>query len=345
MPRGVKKILEIQKSRTLEGRASRTLAEQRIKGDAPALGLLERAQKKKLTKKKPALKKTNSKGEVIKGKAKAPYKVLIKRCLKENHSRKGTTTQAIVKYIVANFGDCNNVALRRALLAASLDGRLNRLSSGHRWSLSASEKKGKKAKKSKSLKKKTKKSTKKSEKKSAKKSKSDKKPKSTKKSKVAKEKAPKKSVSKAPKKAVSKAPKTASVTRGVPKSTTAPSVSTTTTTTTTPTSASSGENVWVWQFYDNGFHNYDIDASNTVEGVYQEYLKSPFTCDVRAVKSGQWQYEIDFRVMTQTNIQHESHTQRRIRRIQIPASERGNKQKNYGGDEKYEHVSEKKNRS
>jgi hypothetical protein len=61
---------------------------------------------------------------------------------------------------------------------------------------------------------------------------------------------------------------------------------------------------------------------------------------VRAVKSGQWQYEIDFRVMTQTNIQHEDHTKRRIRRIQIPAAEKGIK-KNYGGDEMYTHVPEK----
>jgi hypothetical protein len=45
--------------------------------------------------------------------------------------------------------------------------------------------------------------------------------------------------------------------------------------------------------------------------------------------------------MTQTNIQHESHTQRRIRRIQVPANEKGNKQKNYGGDEQYVHVPEK----
>jgi len=59
------------------------------------------------------------------------------------------------------------------------------------------------------------------------------------------------------------------------------------------------------------------------------------------VKSGQWQYEIDFRLMLQTNIQHENHTKRRIRRFQIPSSEKNNKHKNYGGDEKYENILEK----
>jgi len=123
--------------------------------------------------------------------------------------------------------------------------------------------------------------------------------------------------------------------RGVPKASTASSAS-------TPSSGSTGTLVWAWQYYDSGFHNYDSAASDVVEGVYQEYLTSPYTCDVRAVKSGQWQYEIDFRLMTQRNIQHENHTTRRIRRVQIPATEKGMKNKNYGGDEKYEHKSDKK---
>lgn len=71
-------------------------------------------------------------------------------------------------------------------------------------------------------------------------------------------------------------------------------------------------------------------------------MTSPYTCDVRAVQSGQWQYEIDFRLMTQRNIQHENHTTRRIRRIQVPAAEKGMKHKVYPGDEKYVHQAEKK---
>jgi hypothetical protein len=126
----------------------------------------------------------------------------------------------------------------------------------------------------------------------------------------------------------------AASTRGVPKVQSRGSSSITATSDSTPSKAS-GELVWVWQYYDGGFHNFDASASDTVEGVYQEYLTSPYTCDVRAVQSGQWQYEIDFRLMTQTNIQHENNKKRRIRRIQISSSEKADKHKNYGGDEKY----------
>jgi len=50
-------------------------------------------------------------------------------------------------------------------------------------------------------------------------------------------------------------------------------------------------------------------------------------------------YEIDFRVMTQKNIRHESHTERKIRRFQIPSSEKTNYDKNYGGSDKSENGS------
>jgi len=89
---------------------------------------------------------------------------------------------------------------------------------------------------------------------------------------------------------------------------------------------------WVWQYSDNGFCNYDTLASDTVEGVYQEYLTSPYTTDVRSVKSGQWSYLVDFKEMTQQNIQHESHTKRKIRRIQVPLAEVNDGKKKYGDD-------------
>jgi len=88
----------------------------------------------------------------------------------------------------------------------------------------------------------------------------------------------------------------------------------------------------VWQYYDNGFYNYDSTASDVVESVYQEYLSSPYTCDVRSVHSGQWDYEIDFRVMTQRNIGHAAHTTRYIRRMQIPESEKNDRKKVYPGE-------------
>jgi len=81
---------------------------------------------------------------------------------------------------------------------------------------------------------------------------------------------------------------------------------------------------WVWQFKenDNKYYNYDSGASDIVEGVYQEYLSNPQATDVRAVKSGDWQYMVDFRLMTQQNIQHNNHTVRNIRRVQVPESDK-----------------------
>jgi len=52
-----------------------------------------------------------------------------------------------------------------------------------------------------------------------------------------------------------------------------------------------------------------------VEDVYQNYLSNRGDTDVRAVKSGQWEYQVDFMAMKQTNIQHDNHTVRNIRRV------------------------------
>jgi len=82
-----------------------------------------------------------------------------------------------------------------------------------------------------------------------------------------------------------------------------------------------GDLTWVWQYWHNGWYNYDAAANAVVEAVYQDYLKNPRECDVRAVSSGEWKYMVDFRALTQQNIQHESHTTRNLRRIQIPASD------------------------
>jgi len=350
----------IPKDRSSLDRKSKTLAAKRLIGEEPVLGIIDYYIDKK-TKKKPTLKKLNSKGQVIKKKAHPAYFRIIKQFIKQNHSRKGSTRQAILKYIITNYGEPNSHALSRALQKGINDKKLIRIRKG-RYNLSKSErkKKSKKAKKPKS-KKRPKKSTQKKESKKKDSKKKDSKKKDSKKKdskkKDSKKKDSKKKDSKTKVKSnvkvkpVKKAPTTTKVAkvkvskvataRGVPKTKSRASDSTST----TLDSTSSGDLVWVWQYYDGGFHNYDPEASNTVEGVYQEYLNSPYTCDVRAVQSGQWQYEIDFRIMIQTNIQHESHTKRRIRRIQISASEKTNKQKNYGGDEKYVHVPEKKRSS
>jgi len=298
-------------------RKAAELTKKRLKGEAPPSGIVGRNAVPK--KKKAVLHKTNSKGQVVAAKSHPSYYSMIKKCIKEHKERKGTTRQAIQKYIFSNYGQVNLPALKRALVKAVEEKKLKSAHAG-RYSLTPKERKPKTAKKTRKVKK-----YKKKEKKDKKTTKKTKKTESTKKSK--KDKSPKT----AKRAAAPKAKASATTSSRVSK----PKTATASTQTAATSSQSTGDLVWAWQYYDGGFHNYDENATDTVEGVYQEYLRSPYTCDVRAVKSGQWQYEIDFRLMTQRNIQHENHTTRRIRRIQVPASERTNRTKNYGGDEKY----------
>eukprot|EP01102_Stenamoeba_stenopodia_P003384 TRINITY_DN1336_c0_g1_i1.p1 TRINITY_DN1336_c0_g1~~TRINITY_DN1336_c0_g1_i1.p1 ORF type:complete len:238 (-),score=59.63 TRINITY_DN1336_c0_g1_i1:237-950(-) len=72
---------------------------------------------------------------------------------------------------------------------------------------------------------------------------------------------------------------------------------------------------YVWQYEDRGWHNYDDEASDVVEKAYQDYLLNPGACDVRAVKSGQFHYQVDFVNNKQTNVDHNNHTNRNIRRV------------------------------
>lgn len=77
---------------------------------------------------------------------------------------------------------------------------------------------------------------------------------------------------------------------------------------------------YIWQYTDDAgrFQNYDALASDTVEECYEEYLKNPHMMDVRAVRSGDWQYQVDFLQMKQTNILHQNHRVRTIRRVPNP---------------------------
>jgi len=77
---------------------------------------------------------------------------------------------------------------------------------------------------------------------------------------------------------------------------------------------------YLWQYLDGVWKNYDALASNTVEDVYLKYLENRGDTDVRAVKSGSWEYQVDFMAMKQTNIQHANHTTRNIRRVKITSS-------------------------
>ena len=71
-----------------------------------------------------------------------------------------------------------------------------------------------------------------------------------------------------------------------------------------------------WQFKDDAgtWSDYDATASAVVEAAYNDWLGNKFV-DVRAVKSGQWIYQIDFAKFEQTNAQHPAHTVRKVQRV------------------------------
>jgi len=251
-------------------------------------------------------------------KTKPTYQKMITRALMTDKEHP-LSVQAISKFIEATYpvGETYKRYLKHALktgLAAKL---FVKVRGSFRLSAKSLKKTGRKKKKStsKSPSKKTKKTDKKSGSKSPK---------------------PKKS-----KKEDSSRKKTKKTTPKKAKATTATSSTTTTTTasTTTPLEAPKrGRSTGIkkteaskeissptklvgskydhhWQYHHGTWKDYDAKASDTVEETYLKYLENRGETDVRAVKSGQWEYQVDFMAMKQTNIQHENHTVRNIRRL------------------------------
>jgi hypothetical protein len=58
-----------------------------------------------------------------------------------------------------------------------------------------------------------------------------------------------------------------------------------------------------------------LKPSDVLEEVYRAYMDNREGTDIRTVKSGQWEYEVNFKTMLQKNIQHPSGTVRPIRRL------------------------------
>jgi len=87
------------------------------------------------------------------------------------------------------------------------------------------------------------------------------------------------------------------------------------TSSTSAISISTGKYKWQYQENSSTFGDYDPKASTLVEQAYSEYIAAPSNWDVRSVRSGEWCYQVDFPNMIQTNIQHENHKVRKIRRV------------------------------
>jgi len=260
--------------------------------------------------KKESPKKVKKAAGERKKKSHPTYKKMIFRALKELDDRSGSSSYAIAKYIKAKYSvpETYKRYLKHALRRELENKNLVKVKASYKLSAKG-QKRGerKKRKKSKSKSAERKKSPEKREKKEKKKS-AEKKSRTKKEGKKrakakdspAKEGKAEAAVIEAPKAPPKKARGGSSV--GLVKA-----------------KAVGSKYDHVWQYEDNGavWKNYDIAASDTVEEVYQGYLANRGDSDVRAVKSGEWEYQVDFMALKQTNIQHPSHKVRNIRRVPV----------------------------
>jgi hypothetical protein len=70
----------------------------------------------------------------------------------------------------------------------------------------------------------------------------------------------------------------------------------------------------VWEYMDSAMWKpYSSHHQNSLESAYQYFLKHPdHKC--AEVRSDNWGYRVDFSTMLQTNVEHHSHTQRKVQR-------------------------------
>jgi len=226
--------------------------------------------------------------------SKHTYAKMIARALVDLQERSGSSAVAIAKHIEANQGqnlpDHFKIFIRRALKKAVKERLLKHEGARYRLSTTGKYKLGLK----KSTRKKSSKTT-------------------TKKRKASSKSSPKRrslSSSPSPKKTVKGKEKDTRKSKGM----SSPKKTTTTTTTTKKTGRGSRTSAkskevsstprikatpagfsFAWQYQEDGkWLPYDLPASDIVENAFQEYLSNPGKCDVRSVKSGQWQYQVDF---------------------------------------------------
>jgi len=243
---------------------------------------------------------------------KPSYARMIAKALVALNERSGSSGTAVAKHVESNYAahlpDSFRIFLRRALKKAVDEGLLRHEGARYRLSTKGKYKLGIKRKK-RTLKKKT--TTKK-------RSASPKRTTTTKKKKKKQTKKSDSSDGKKKKKGTAAKSKKAKATSSSKKSSGKSARGESSRKTgggskTTPSGFS-----FVWQYQEGStWQAYDLNASDLVEKAYQDYLKNPGMCDVRAVKSGQWQYQVDFLNNKQTNIQHENHTVRSIRRVPL----------------------------
>lgn len=70
-------------------------------------------------------------------------------------------------------------------------------------------------------------------------------------------------------------------------------------------------NTYQWQYESRGgWDNYDVEANEKAESLHKSNPE-----DIVNIRSGTWDYMVDFSTLKQVNLQHHNHRVRNIRRI------------------------------
>jgi Glycine-rich domain-containing protein-like/WWE domain len=88
------------------------------------------------------------------------------------------------------------------------------------------------------------------------------------------------------------------------------------TSTNVSSSSLSSRSTVIWEFQENSgkWTPYRTDQQNILESGYKKLVHAtPAICKVQ-IQAGPWTYEVDVQTLKQTNMEHEDHTQRNIRR-------------------------------
>ena len=76
-------------------------------------------------------------------------------------------------------------------------------------------------------------------------------------------------------------------------------------------------NKYQWQYESgDGWGNFDPEANKKMESLNKDYFfdeRKSYT----KIKSGKWEYFVDFDTYRQTNIQHSNHRTRKIRQVTL----------------------------
>jgi len=72
---------------------------------------------------------------------------------------------------------------------------------------------------------------------------------------------------------------------------------------------------WVYGTLNYGWQKFYHEASDHIEAEYQKYIQDPYMFDVRSVKSGKYDFFVDFSRNIQMNVSHPQHRERPIMRV------------------------------